>query len=259
MGPPHRFPYSEGRHYTPPAAPIEHYLMVAEVLGFERGVIVQPSNHFDDYAIVLDAIEKSDGRLRGMIRGECLEGADLKMLHARGVRGVRIELRTQHRTFDAKVFDRMVALAASMSWVVAIHVDPGSIVERADVIRGMPTATVIENFALVDARDGVDQPAIRTLLDLAGEPHVWLKTASTYRMKFKGATDAQILPIARAVHGRAPDKTIWGTDWPHSQVFRPGMMPNDGDIVDTLLDFVPDEAQRRKLLVDNPKRLFDWD
>jgi predicted TIM-barrel fold metal-dependent hydrolase len=257
LGPPHLFPYAESRHYTPPAAPVEHYLQVAKVLGLERGVIVQPSVHVHDYAIVLDAIRKSDGRLRGVIRGECLEGADLKALHREGVRGVRIELRSAHRTFEPKVFDRMVARVAEAGWVVALHVDPGTIVTLADQIRRLPVTTIIENYALIDARLGLDQPALRSLLDLAAEPHIWLKTASAYRMKFKGATPEQILAVARIVHSRSPDRTIWGTDWPHSEVYAPGNMPNDGDIVDTLLDFVPDETVRRKLLVDNPKRLFD--
>jgi predicted TIM-barrel fold metal-dependent hydrolase len=76
-------------------------------------------------------------------------------------------------------------------------------------------------------------------------------------MVFKGATFEQISPIGQAVHAASPDRVIWGTDWPHSQVFEPGVMPNDGDQVDWLLDFVPDETRRHKLLVDNPKRLFD--
>lgn len=259
MGPPHRFPYSEGRHYTPPASPIEHYLMVAKILGFERGVIVQPNTHYDDYAIVLDAIRKSDGRLRGMIRGECLEDADLRALYAAGVRGVRIELRNEHRGFDEKVFNRMVARAAEVGWVVALHLNPATLIERVETIRRMPVTTIIENYALMDARLGIEQPALKALLELTAEPHVWLKTASAYRMVYKGATPEQIRRIARIVHARVPDKTIWGTDWPHSQVYEPGRMPNDGDIVDSLIDYVPDETNLRKLLVDNPKRLFDGD
>ena len=109
----------------------------------------------------------------------------------------------------------------------------------------------------LDARKGVDQPAMRTLVDLAQEPHVWLKTASAYRMMLKGATYEHMVPIGRAVHEAAPDRVIWGTDWPHSNAYTPGEMPNDGDLVDWLRDFVPDETRRRKLLLDNPKRLFE--
>ena len=261
IGPPHVFPYAETRHYTPPAAPVEHYLMMARVIGFERGVIVQPSVHDLDYAITLDAVAKSEGRLRGMIRADPrLTVADLRNLHGKGVRGIRINLVGKlGGTFDEKNFNQVVSRAAEVNWVMALHVDPISVVRFADVIRRMPTRTIVENYALMDARDGVDQPALKALVDLAQEPHVWLKTASAYRMIFKGATYEQVVPIARKVAACSPDRVIWGTDWPHSDVFEPGKMPNDGDLVDWLVDFVPDETARRKMLVDNPKRLFDFD
>lgn len=258
-GPPQVFPYAESRFFTPPAAPIEHYLAMASVLGFERGVVVQSTVHGTDTASTLDAIRKSEGRLKGVVIADpTLDDADIRKLHAGGVRGIRIELLKEFGSYQKDHFDIVVARAAKASWVVALHVDPDSIVNLADMIRRMPTQTIIENYAQIDPRDGLDQPALRTLLDLADEPHVWLKTASTYRMLRRGATHEQILPIARAVHTKSPDRVIWGTDWPHGGVFEPGKMANDGDIVDALLDFVPDEVARRKLLVDNPKRLFDF-
>ena len=98
VGPPHVFPYTEKRWHTPPAAPVEHYLAVAKVLGFERGCVVQPSAHGSDPAVTLDAIKKSEGRLCGMIRADPgLEDSDIRKLHAAGVRGVRIELRAERR------------------------------------------------------------------------------------------------------------------------------------------------------------------
>jgi 2-pyrone-4,6-dicarboxylate lactonase len=261
VGPPQLYPYIEDRHHTPPAAPIEHYIAVAKVLGFERGVVMQHGFHGHDYAITLNAIRKSDGRFKGMILADpALDDGDIRKLHKGGIRGVRVELSRQAvGSFEDKRFERVVSRAANASWVVALHLNPDSIVRFADVIRRMPGPTIIENYALVDARKGLDQPALRTLLDLAGEPHIWLKAASAYRMILRGASYEQVLPIARAVHARSPDRTIWGTDWPHGGVYEPGRMPNDGDLVDTLIDFVPDETARHKLLVDNPKRLFASD
>jgi 2-pyrone-4,6-dicarboxylate lactonase len=258
---PHLFAYAENRAFTPPAAPIEHYLAVAKVLGFERGVIVQPSVHKDNPAVTVDAIKKSDGRLKGMIVADPkLDDADLRKLHAAGVRGMRIELTKKlGGVFDLDRFNLVVQRAARANWVVALHVDTESILVVADLIRRMPTRTIIENYAKLDPRLGLDQPALRVMLDLAGEKHVWLKTASTYRMLRRGATNEQVTALARIVHARSPERTIWGTDWPHGDVFEPGQQMNDGDIVDALLDQVPDEAMRRKLLVDNPKRLFDFD
>jgi predicted TIM-barrel fold metal-dependent hydrolase len=260
-GPPHLFPYAESRPFTPPASPIEHYLAVAEVLGFERGVVVQPSVHKDNPAVIVDALRKSQGRLKGMIAGHCMpDDAGIRELHAEGVRGVRIELtRKLDGVFDRTQFQSIVTRAARANWVVALHLDTESIGQVADLIHHMPTQTVIENYIKLDPRLGLDQPALRLMLDLADEPHVWLKTASTYRMLRNGASNGEIVALARLVHARSPDRTIWGTDWPHGDVFKPGQQMNDGDIVDALIDQVPDPAMRRKLLVDNPKRLFDFD
>ena len=257
IGPPEKFAYAEHRRYTPPAASIETYLATAAMLGFERGVAVQSSIHGRDPAAVLDAIRKSDGRLCGMIRADPDLGlADLRALHTGGIRGIRVELRNLDGSFDRRWFDRIVAQAADMDWVIALHVEPETVVRFADDIRRMPVQTIVENFALVDARLGPGQPAIRALLDLAGEKHVWLKTASAYRMGFKGASADQIRAVAKAVYAGAPDRCIWGTDWPHPGRFDPAEIPDDADLVDWLVDFVPDEEARHKLLVDNPSRLF---
>lgn len=261
VGPPHLFPYDEAHQpFFSPAAPIEHYLKVAAVLGFERGVVVHPTFHGRDNAVTLDAIRKSDGRLRGIVIAAAeMDDAEISRLHAAGIRGVRFEFRNL-TSFDERSFERLVARLARHRWLAAMHVDPQSLLRLAEILRRLPVVTIIENYASIDARLGLDQPALRCMLDLAGEPHVWLKAASAYRMvALRGATEAQVLPIARAVHARSPDRAIWGTDWPNVGFFAPGKVPNCGDLVDSLLDYVPDETMRRKLLVDNPKRLFDFD
>ena len=261
-GPPHLYPYSEDRHHTPCAAPIEHYFGVAGVLGFERGCIVQSKIMGDeDVRVTLDAIAKSDGRLKGLVRSYPeYDAADIKRLHAAGIRGMRVNMvKSLDGQYDEKYLNRIVSLASTKNWVIALHVDTESIFQIADVVRKMPMPTIIENYVKMDARLGVDQPVLRALVDLAKEPNVWIKTASAYKMIWRGATYEQVVPVARAVAAAAPDRTIWGSDWPHSGAYRPGIMPNDADLVDWLLDFVPDEKARHKMLVDNPKRLFDFD
>ena len=261
-GPPHIFPYADDRPWTPCAAPIEHYFGVADVLGFERGVVVQSSIMGNvDTRVTLDAIEKSDGRLRGMVRSNPeYAPADIKKLHAAGVRGMRVNMvKSLDGKFDDKYLNRIISLAQTKSWSIALHLDPEALLEAAEFISKMPLPTVIENHVKLDARLGVDQPALSTLIDLAKEPHIWIKTASAYKMIWRGATYDQVVPVARAVAAAAPDRVIWGSDWPHSGAYRPGIMPNDADLVDWLMDFVPDDEARRKMLVDNPNRLYNFD
>lgn len=260
-GPPQIFPYAETRRYTPPAAPVAHWLMLADVLGISRGVMVQPSVHGTDTAITIDAIEQSDGRLRGMIRADSsLDDQAVRKLHAAGVRGLRFPFAAKVRgSWDEAQFHRNIARVAPVSWVIDLQLDGAMLEEHAELIRKVPLPTVIDGFGGIDPGKGLAQPAFRTLLDLLGEPHIWLKLTGADRHLREGCSYSDIVVMSRAVIERAPDRTIWGSDWPHSECWKPNQMPNDGDLIDMLLDFAPDETARRKILADNPQRLFDFD
>jgi predicted TIM-barrel fold metal-dependent hydrolase len=260
FGPPHRFPFIEERLYTPPAAPIEHWLQIADKVGIERGILVQPNVHGFITDVTVDAIERSDGRLRGMIRADPnLTSDDVRRLHARGVRGIRFNFARHLRgKFDPAHFEKLVATVASQGWAVDLHIDPELIVERAETIRRAPANIVIDHFGRVDGTKGVDQLGFKTLLDLFGEKHVWIKISGADRLMARGCRYEEIVPLARALIAKAPDRVIWGTDWPHSNIFEPGKTPNDGDLMNMMLDFAPDEATRNGVLADNPARLFGF-
>lgn len=260
FGPPHLFPYVEDRRYTPPAAPIEHFFGMAAVLGIERGVIVQPQVHRWDSASTLDAIAKGAGRLVGMVHANPdLTEADHRKLHAGGVRGVRFNFvgRTGG-AFDAARLQRVVSQIAALGWPVDLHIEADFLDAHAELIRRVPLPVVIDHFANIRSDDGEDALRFRTLLDLLGEKHVWLKISGADRLMARGARYADVVALARVVIARAPERIIWGTDWPHSNIFAHGQVPNDGDLLNMLLDFAPEETLRRKILVDNPARLFGF-
>jgi 2-pyrone-4,6-dicarboxylate lactonase len=260
FGPPHAFPYAETRLYTAPAAPIEHYLSMSKLIGIERGVMVMPAVHGFDNAVMHDAIAKAEGRLRGMIRATAkLSVADNKTLHGQGVRGIRFNF-MEHLggEFDKDEMLRIIERISALPWVVDLHIGARLIEEHAELIRGIKMAVVIDHFGYADARKGVDQPAFRVLLDLLGESHVWVKISTADRHMHAGEPYDGIVKLARALIARAPDRIIWGTDWPHAYVFEAGRMVNDGDLMNMMLDFAPDETVRRKILVDNPARLFGF-
>jgi 2-pyrone-4,6-dicarboxylate lactonase len=261
FGPPNRFPYAETRRYTPPTAPIEHWMSTSAAIGIERGFVVTPSVHDLDPAVTLDAIARAEGRIKGMIRADSsMTRDDVKRLHAGGIRGLRFPFaKVVRRAFDEKEFHANIALIEPQSWVAEFQIDGNMIEEHADLIGNVPLPTVIDEFAGVQPRDGLDQPAFRTLLDLLGRQHVHLKLICADRYLAEGTKYEDIVAMSRAVIAKAPDRIIWGTDWPHSYVFKANAMPNDGDLIDMLLDFAPDEAVRTKILVENPKRLLDFD
>jgi predicted TIM-barrel fold metal-dependent hydrolase len=260
MGPPEVFPFVASRLYTPPAAPVEHYLKMAKVVGIERGVLVVPAVHGFENAVMHDAIAKAEGRLKGMVRANPnASEADNKALHAQGVRGIRFNLRPRlNGKFDEEEILRVVSRIRNLPWCVCLHIEAELIVKNAELIRRLDMPTIIDHFGQPDPAKNVDQPEFRVVLDLLGEKHIWVKLAAADRWLHEGKQFGDIVKLARALIAKAPDRIIWGTDWPHAYVYEAGGMINDGDLMNMMIDFPPDEATRKKILVDNPARLFGF-
>jgi len=258
MGPPQVFPFVETRLYTPPAAPIEHWFGMAKAVGIERGVMVVPAVHGFDNAPMHDAIAKAEGRLVGMIRANpALTEADNKKLQREGVRGIRFNFRPElGGAFDRDEMHLVIARLGSLPWAVDFHIEADLLVENAELIARVDKPVIIDHFGNCDPAKGVDQPAFRVLLDLVARPNIYVKISSLDRYLYAGKKYEDVCTLARALTSRAPDRIIWGTDWPHAYVYRHGQMVNDGELVSWLADLVPDAALRHKVLVDNPARLF---
>ena len=267
FGPPELFPFLSIHEYTPPAAPLAHYLKMAAVIGMERAVVVQPSVHGLDNSATLDAIAKSGGRFRGLARiDDKTPKAELQKLHDGGVRGVRFNLLDRPRgNVKLDVLDRCVEHIAEFGWSVDLHIDTKNLLEQERRIRALPIPVVIDHIARVKPVEGLNQPAFQLLLDLMKAKNVWVKVSGADKIcntkvhSYFGLPFVEAIPFARAVIAAAPDRVIWGTDWPHSNNFAPGHTPNDGDLVDLLAEFAPDETTRRKILVDNPATLYGFE
>ena len=267
FGPPEIFPFLSTHEYTPPAAPLEQYLKMAAVIGMERAVVVQPSVHGLDNSATLDAIAKSGGRFRGLARiDDKTPKAELQKLHDGGVRGVRFNLLDRPRgNVKLDVLDRCVEHIAEFGWSVDLHIDTKNLLEQERRIRALPIPVVIDHIARVKPVEGLNQPAFQLLLDLMKSKNVWVKVSGADKIcntkvhSYFGLPFVEVIPFARAVIAAAPDRVIWGTDWPHSNNFAPGHTPNDGDLVDLLAEFALDETTRRKILVDNPAALYGFE
>ncbi len=137
--------------------------------------------------------------------------------------------------------------------------------EQENRIRSLPTAVVIDHIARIKPAAGLNQPAFQLLLDLVRQKHVWVKVSGADKIcntavhSYYGLPFVEVIPFARAVIAAAPERVIWGTDWPHSNNFAPGHTPNDGDLVDLLAAFAPDETTRAQILVDNPATLYGFE
>jgi 2-pyrone-4,6-dicarboxylate lactonase len=267
FGPPELFPFLSTHEYTPPAAPLEHYLKMAAVIGMERAVVVQPSVHGLDDSATLDAIAKSGGRFRGVARiDDKTPKAELQKLHDGGIRGVRFNLLDRPQgNVKLDVLDRCVEHIVALGWSVDLHIDTKNLLAQERRIRALPIPVVIDHIARVKPIEGFNQPAFQLLLDLMKSKKVWVKVSGADKIcntkvhSYFGLPFVEVIPFARAVIAAAPDRVIWGTDWPHSNNFAPGHTPNDGDLVDLLAEFALDETTRRKILVDNPAALYGFE
>jgi 2-pyrone-4,6-dicarboxylate lactonase len=265
FGPPHLFPYADTRRYTPPAAPIEHYWNVQKITGLTRAVVVQPTAHGVDNRAIVNAIFRSGGNMLGIANIDgSVSDAQLDEMVEAGIRGARFSLMGDRDGSPEEIAAELPRME-KRGWILDLHVDPKDLLENEKFVRSFPLVTVIDHMARVTPGDGVDQPAFQLLLDLLKSDRFWVKLCSFD--KLSGVPQAHVpgglpfrdmAPFARAVVAAAPDRVIWGSDWPHGNTFTPGRTPNEGDLLDLLAEIVPDEALRTRILVENPARLFGF-
>ncbi len=265
FGPPDIFPWAEDRRYTPPAAPVEHYQNMQKITGLSRAVFVTPTAHGYDNRVVLNAIATLGDAARGIANiNASFDDEALDRLHASGMRGARFHL-MDDRHGSVEHLNEHLPKLKQRDWILDLHVDPKDLVHHAAYIRTLPGVTIIDHMARVRGADGLDQPAFHVLLDLLKDDRFWVKVCSLDKISAVPKAHVEgslpfmdMVPFAQACLSVAPDRVIWGTDWPHGNTFTPGRVPNEGDLLDLLKLIAPDEALRRKVLVDNPARLFGF-
>lgn len=256
FGPGDKFPYAANRRYTPEDAPKEMLAALHAHLGVERTVIVQASCHGSDNRAMLDAITDDPKRIRGVCIVDATFGdAEYKMLHDGGVRGARFNF-VKHLggTPDMDLFHRTADRIKEMGWHIVLHLDAPSIIPLSDMMRKLPLPFVIDHMGRVPGKDGVDQPPLKALLELAKLPNCWIKVCGAERISFPPYAEA--VPIAQAIMAAAPDRVLWGTDFPHPN---PSHEADEADLVDLVPQFTSDALAQRRLLVDNPARLYGFE
>jgi 2-pyrone-4,6-dicarboxylate lactonase len=259
FGPGDRYPYAPDRSYTPPDAPLEMFRALHARIGVERAVIVNASVHGTDNRVALDAIAVSGGRYRAVANiDDTITDAELEVLHQGGFRGCRFNfVRHLGGVPNLKVFDRVIARIAPLGWHVDLHFDAIDLPEFAPMLNRLPVRYTIDHMGRVKASDGLDQRPFQALIDLMrNDEKCWVKVCGAERVSTAGPPFVDAVSFARRIVETAPDRVIWGTDWPHPNV---KAMPNDGDLVDLIPLFMPEPDLQKRVLVDNPARLFEFD
>ena len=258
FGPGSVFPYAVQRAFTPHDAPKERLFALHAFLGFERGIFVQSSCHGTDHAAVLDALKAAKGRYRGVaLLAPETSTQEIARLNDAGFCGVRFHFLPHLGA--APSYDAMrsvMRLIAPHGWHVAIHVTGKDLLAHLDFIRSIEARVVIDHIARLDVTEGVSGAAFTSLRRLLDGGRVWVKLSGTDRVSKQAPPFRDAVALARALAEHAPERVVWGTDWPHPNIDK--HMPNDGQLVDSIAEIAPDDLIRRRMLVDNPAELFGF-
>lgn len=265
FGPSDRFPFAPERKYTPCDASREQLFALRDHLGFDKNVVVQATCHGADNSALLDVLQHSNGKARGVVtvRRSITDG-QLQAMHDAGVRGVRFNFVKRLVDFTPK--DELMEIAGRiqlLGWHVVIYFEAQDLPELWDFFTGLPTTVVVDHMGRPDVTKPVDGPEFALFLKFMREhPNVWSKVSCPERLSVSGppalngerSAYRDVVPFARKVVETFPDRVLWGTDWPHPNL--KDHMPDDGLLVDYIPHIATTPELQRKLLVDNPTRLY---
>lgn len=260
FGPADKYPFSPDREYTPPDAGLDRFQEMHRKIGIERAVIVNASCHGTLNDVVTDAITQSNNNYRGVMNADpSLNRADYLELHRKGIRAVRFNF-VEHLGGAPKMRDfySIIDKIGGLDWHLVLHFDAKDLTSYYHMLNGLPMPYAIDHMGRVQEKNGFKQEAFDYLLELAAsDKNCWVKLSGAERV-VDGTNIELAVPFAKALIKAAPDRTLWGTDWPHPNIKHPKVMPNDGDLVDLIPLIVPATEDQVRLLVSNPERLY-WD
>ncbi|WP_419670619.1 amidohydrolase family protein [Bordetella petrii] len=250
-----RHPYVANRSYTPPPAPEKKYLAMLAACGMARGVLVQVSVHGTDNRYMLDVLRRHPGQLRGVaVVNPDVPDRELAAMHAAGVRGVRFNV-----LFGGGVgvdaVDRLAPRLAELGWHAQFLMDVRRLPELAPRLARLPVPCVFDHMGHMPVAEGMQHPGFQALLRGVRDHGWWAKLSGAYRISEQFDHYDDVTPWAQALIEAAPDRMVWGSDWPHVAIPR---MPDTGVLRNLLPKWAPDPAQRRRILVDNPQALYDF-
>ncbi|HEX6440718.1 MAG TPA: ROK family protein [Stellaceae bacterium] len=265
------FPFAAKRGYTPPPASADELLKLQRSLFLSRVVIVQPSVYASDNSCTLDGMRRLGDRARGVaVIDDATSHEALDRMHRAGVRGIRVNLETAGETDPGAARRNLLAAAERVQprgWHVQVYTRLSVIQALADDIAKLPTPIVIDHFGGAQAAGGTGQAGFADLLALVRAGYAYVKVSAPYRSSEKAPAYDDVAPLARALIDANPDRIVWGTDWPHPHAAAAGPARDqiarfydidDGLALNQLERWAPDAAIRRKILVDNPARLYDF-
>ena len=257
FGPAAKYPFAPDSPYIAHDALPETFIALQDTLGMSTAVIVSPGGYGRNYSLLADVLAKYPERFRGIaLLRDDTPSSEIGRLTKLGVRGMRMmsHKRGQHVPNYSK---EIAARVHEHGWHIQFYPHGTDIVEYADKLLALPNPIVLDHFASIPAAGGVDQPAVKAVLKMLDSGRVWLKLSGPMRCTAEPPPYPSVTPLAHVFVKHAPERMVWGSDWPHVNL--DGMvMPNDGDLLDLLAEWVPDAAVRNRILTQNAKALYGF-
>ncbi|MEH6823568.1 MAG: amidohydrolase family protein [Motiliproteus sp.] len=257
FGPADRFPYHPKRKYTPCDASKEQLFALRDHLGFARNVIVQASCHGTDNAALLDALQTAGDLARGVaVVDPQISDEELRRLHDAGVRAVRFNF--VKRLVDAtpkEVFLSLATQVKKLGWHIVVYFEAPDLEALIPFLKQLDTTIVVDHMGRPDVTKGTDHEDFQRFINLLAEnDNIWTKVSCPERLTQQAPDYSDVVPFARILVERFPDRVLWGTDWPHPNMT--SHTPDDGKLVDVIPQIAPTAALQHALLIDNPTRLY---
>ena len=260
LGPPERYPVRPGAAYQMPSATWEALRRMHRALGIERGIVVQTTTYGADHAVVLDGLAALGPGYKGCANALVFESADdayLDRLHAAGVRGARFSFRQElGAVLTPKAFAHAVGRLRELGWYMKIQPEQSGIVASLSWFEDLDVPILIDHMGRPDAALGARDPNVVKLCELLQRGNFWVMLSLGEKISQAGPPYADVLPIARALIEAGPERCVWASDWPHPVSRKPP--PNDADLLELMYRYVGGEDELRRILVDNPARLFGY-
>ena len=252
-----KYPPAPGGLPAPNASP-DDYRALQRRIGTTRGVVIQPSLYGTDNRPTLEGIAALGPNFRGVaVVNDKVEDAELQRLHAAGIRGIRFNL-AQAGATTPEMMEPLARRIKPMGWHIQIHAPAPVLMAQRELFQRIDATLVFDHLARIPQPAGTGDPAFAFMKSLLEKGNVWMKLSGAYADTKSGPPAyADTSAVARAFAGIAPDKMVWGSDWPHPTE-KPDNKPDDAVLFDLLATWVPDAAARNRVLVDNPARLYDF-
>ena len=257
FGPAAKFPFAASRKYTPVDALRDQLFALRDFLGLSRNVIVQATCHGNDNAALLDALAAAGDLARGVASvGPEISDVELRRMNAAGVRGVRFNFLKRLVDFTPReVLTEIAGRVAPLGWHIVVYFEAADLAELEPFFTALPTTVVVDHMGRPDIGLGIDHPQFQRFVSLlADHPNIWSKVSCPERLSLAGPPYDDVVPFARFLVERFSDRVLWGTDWPHPNMVEEA--PDDGLLVDFIPRIAVTPGLQRKLLVDNPMRLY---